>query len=172
MALGASLAANDSAWNVSGTALAMWLKVTGDIIDRVLAHPSKNITQKTAQVMEVEMTGQWGTREACFQAKTKQYAVTKTIERTAIFRRRERANNALKPQHDGCTCSMIHEVCEWVSNDEPFGREDDEVQVFITEELGEPNWSEPGRVGQTERVKRSSTLSLPHSYGTVTATTL
>ena len=69
---------------------------------------------------------------------------------------------------------MIHEVCEWVSNDEPFGREDDEVQVFITEELGEPNWSEPGRVGQTtnKRVKRSSTISLPHSYGTVTATTL
>ena len=44
---------------------------------------------------------------------------------------------------------MIHEVYEWVSNDEPIGREDDEVQVFITEELGGPNWSEPGRVGQT-----------------------
>ena len=45
---------------------------------------------------------------------------------------------------------MNHEACEWVSKDEPFGREDGEVQVFITEVLGEPNWSEPGRVGQTE----------------------
>ena len=41
----------------------------------MLAHPSKDITRKTAGMMEIETTGQWGTCETCFQAKVKRQAV-------------------------------------------------------------------------------------------------
>ena len=51
----------------------------------MFAHPSKDITRKTAEIMGIETTGQWRARETCFQAKAKRHAVPKkTDERASV----------------------------------------------------------------------------------------
>ena len=46
----------------SGTALAMRAGVSRDVMEvhPMLAHPSEDITRKTADMMGIETTGQWG----------------------------------------------------------------------------------------------------------------
>ncbi|CAM9533451.1 unnamed protein product, partial [Ascophyllum nodosum] len=52
---------------------------------RMLAHPSEVITRKTAAMMGIETTGQWGACETCFQVKAKRRAVPKkTDERASV----------------------------------------------------------------------------------------
>ena len=77
MALGANLTENGLVRIASGTALAMRAGVSRDVMEvhRMLAHPSKDITRKTAEMMGIETTGQWGACEVCFQAKAKRQAV-------------------------------------------------------------------------------------------------
>ena len=43
----------------------------------MLAHPSVDITRRVAEMTGIEMTGQWGTGEACLRAKAKHHAVPK-----------------------------------------------------------------------------------------------
>ena len=43
----------------------------------MLAHPSEDITRKTAEIMGIETTGHTGACETCFQAKAKRHAVPK-----------------------------------------------------------------------------------------------
>ncbi|CAM9719027.1 unnamed protein product [Ascophyllum nodosum] len=40
-------------------------------VHRMLAHPSEDITRKTAEMMGIETTGQWRVCETCFQVKAK-----------------------------------------------------------------------------------------------------
>ena len=72
----------------SGTALAMRAWVSSDVmkVHRMLAHPSKDITRKTAEMMGIEATGQWGASETCFQAEAKRHAARtrKLVERQAV----------------------------------------------------------------------------------------
>ena len=71
----------------SGTALAMRAGVSRDVMEvhHMLAHPSEDITRKTAEMMGIETTGQWEACEACFQAKAKRHAVPKkTDERASV----------------------------------------------------------------------------------------
>ena len=77
MALGASLTENGLVRIASGTALAMRAGVSRDamVVHRMLAHPSEDITRKTAEMIGIETTGQWGTCETCFQDKAKRQAV-------------------------------------------------------------------------------------------------
>ena len=68
-------------------ALAMRAGVSRDVMEvhRMLAHPSEDITRKTAEMMGIETTGQWGACETCFQAKAKRLAVPKkTDERASV----------------------------------------------------------------------------------------
>ena len=54
-------------------------------VHRMLAHPSEVITRKTAAMMGIETTGQWGACETCFQVKAKRHAVPKkTDERASV----------------------------------------------------------------------------------------
>ncbi|CAM9397304.1 unnamed protein product, partial [Ascophyllum nodosum] len=54
-------------------------------VHRMLAHPSEVITRKTAAMMGIETTGQWGACETCFQVKAKRHAVLKkTDERASV----------------------------------------------------------------------------------------
>ncbi|CAM9877737.1 unnamed protein product, partial [Ascophyllum nodosum] len=55
-------------------------------VHRVLAHPSEDITRKTAEMMEIETTGQWGACETCFQVKAKRHAVPKKTDERASAR--------------------------------------------------------------------------------------
>ena len=82
MALGANLTENGLVRIASGTALAMRAGVSRDVMEvhRMLAHPSGDITRKTAEMMGIETTGQSGACETCFQAKAKQHAVPKTTD--------------------------------------------------------------------------------------------
>ena len=77
VALGENLTENGLVRIASGTALAMRAGVSRDVmgVHRMLAHPSEDITRKTAEMMEIETTGQWGACETCFQAKVKRQAV-------------------------------------------------------------------------------------------------
>ena len=47
------------------------------------AHPSEDITRKTAEMMGTETTGQWGACETCFPAKVKRHAVPKKANERA-----------------------------------------------------------------------------------------
>ena len=72
---------------VSGTALAMRAGVSRDVMEvhRMLAHPSEDITRKTAEMMGIETADQWEACETCFQAKAKRHAVPKkTDERASV----------------------------------------------------------------------------------------
>ena len=85
--LGANLTENGLVRIASGTALAMRAGVSRDVmgVHRMLAHPSKDITRKTAEMVGIETTGQWGACETCFQAKPKRHAVPKkTDERASV----------------------------------------------------------------------------------------
>ena len=55
----------------------------------MLAHPSEDITRKTAVMMGIETTGQWGACETCFQAKAKRHAVPKKTDERASIRTRK-----------------------------------------------------------------------------------
>ena len=71
----------------SGTALAMRAEAFRDVmgVHRMLAHPSEDIAGKTAEMMGIETTGQWGACETCFQAKAKRHAVPKkTVEQASV----------------------------------------------------------------------------------------
>ena len=65
MALGADLTKNGLVRIASGTALAMRAGVSHDIMEvhPMLVHPSEDITRKTAEMMRIETTGQWGACE-------------------------------------------------------------------------------------------------------------
>ena len=52
----------------------------------MLAHPSEDIPRKTAEMMGIETTGQWGEYETCFQAKEKRHAVSKKTDERARVR--------------------------------------------------------------------------------------
>ena len=87
VALGANLTEVGLVRIASGTALAMRAGLSYDVMEahRVLAHPRGDVTRKTAEMMGIEMTGQWGACETCFQAKVKRHAVPKkTDERASV----------------------------------------------------------------------------------------
>ena len=75
----------------SGTALGMRAGASRDVMEvhRMLAHPSEDITRKTAEMMGIETTGQWGACETCFQAKAKRHAVPKKTDERASVRTRK-----------------------------------------------------------------------------------
>ena len=88
MALEANLTENGLVRIASGMALAMRAGASRDVMEvhRILAHPSEDITRKTAEMMGVETTGQWGACETCFQAKAKRHAVPKKTDERASVR--------------------------------------------------------------------------------------
>ena len=71
VALEANLTENELAKIASGTALALRAGASRDVLEvhRMLAHPSEDITRKTAEMIRIKTTGQWGACETCFQAK-------------------------------------------------------------------------------------------------------
>ena len=75
----------------SGTALGMRAGTSRDVmkVHRMLAHPSEGITRKTAVMMGIETTGQWGACETCFQVKVKRHAVLKKTDERASVRTRK-----------------------------------------------------------------------------------
>ena len=91
VALEANLTENGLVKTASGTALAMRAGASRDVMEvhRMLAHPSENIIRKTAVMMGIEMTGQWGACETCFQAKAKRHAVPKKTDERASVRARK-----------------------------------------------------------------------------------
>ena len=75
----------------SGAALGIRAGASRDVMEihRMLAHPSEDITRKTAEMMGIETTGQWGACATCFQAKAKRHAVPKkTDERASVWTRK------------------------------------------------------------------------------------
>ena len=87
VALEATLTENGLVEIASGTALAMRAGASRDVMEvrRMLAHPSEDITRKTAEMMGIETMGQWGACETCFQVKAKRHAVLrKTDERASV----------------------------------------------------------------------------------------
>ena len=88
MALEANLTENGLVRIASGTALALRAGEPRDVmvVHRMLAHPSEDITRKTAEMMGIETTGQWGACETCFQAKAKRHAVPKKTDERASVR--------------------------------------------------------------------------------------
>ena len=89
--LGANLTENGLVRIASGTVLAMRAGVSRDVMEvhRMLAHPSEDMTRKTAEMMGIEMTGQWGACQTCFQAKAKRHAVPKKTDERASVRTRK-----------------------------------------------------------------------------------
>ena len=87
MSLEENLTENGLVRIASGTALAMRAGASRDVMEvhRMLAHPSEDITRKTAEMMGIE-TGQWGACETCFQAKAKRHAVPKKTDERASVR--------------------------------------------------------------------------------------
>ena len=88
VALEANLTENGLVRIASGTAPAMRAGVSRDVMEahRMLAHPSEDITRKTAEMMGIETTGQSGACEICFQAKAKRHAVPKKTDERASVR--------------------------------------------------------------------------------------
>ena len=87
MALEANLTEIGLVKVASGTALAMRAGASRDVMEvhRMLAHPSGDITRKTAEMMGIKTTGQWAACERCFQAEAKRHAVLKkTVERASV----------------------------------------------------------------------------------------
>ena len=87
VALEANLTENGLVKIASGTALAMRAGASRDVMEvhRMLAHPSEDITRKTA-VTRIETTGQWGACETCFQVEAKRHAVPKKTDERANAR--------------------------------------------------------------------------------------
>ena len=90
MALGANLTENRLVRTDSDTVLAMRAGVSRDVMEvhRMLAHPSEDIMRKTAEMVGIETTGQWGACETYFQAKAKRHAVPKKTDDRASVRTR------------------------------------------------------------------------------------
>ena len=88
MALEANLTENGLVKIASVTALAMRAGTSRYVMEvhRVLAHPSEDVTRKTAEMMGIETMGQWGACETCFQAKAKRHAVPKKTDGRASVR--------------------------------------------------------------------------------------
>ena len=88
VALEANMTENRLVKIASGTALAMRAGASRDVMEvhRMLAHPSGDITRKTAEMMGIETTGQWGAYETCFQVKAKRHAVPKKTDKRASVR--------------------------------------------------------------------------------------
>ena len=88
VALGENLTENGLVRIASGTALAVRAGVSRDVTEahRMLAHPSEDITRKTAEMVGIETTGQWRACETCFQAKAKRHAVPKKTDERASVR--------------------------------------------------------------------------------------
>ena len=87
VALEANLTENGLVKIASGTALVMRAGASRDVIKvhRMLAHPSEDITRKTAEMMGIGTMGQWGACETCSQEKAKRHAVPKkTVERESV----------------------------------------------------------------------------------------
>ena len=59
------------------------------MVHRMLAHPSEDITRKTAEMVGIETTSQWEACETCFQAKAKRHAVPKKTNERASVRTRK-----------------------------------------------------------------------------------
>ena len=91
VALGANLTENGLVRIASRTALAMRAGISRDVMEfhRILAHPSEGVTRKTAEMVGIETTGQWGGCETCFQAKAKRHAVPKKTDERASVRTRK-----------------------------------------------------------------------------------
>ena len=68
MTLGENFTENGLVRIASGTALAMRAGVSRDVMEvhRMLAQQSEEIARKTAEMMEIETTGQWRACETCF----------------------------------------------------------------------------------------------------------
>ena len=129
MALEENLTENGLVKIVSGTALAMRAGASRDVmkVHRMRAHPSEDITIKTAEVMGIETTGEWEACETCFQAKTKRHAVSKKTDERASVRgqrffvdvgrpmkhSRRGGNSSVVNFVDGCT---RFEVLKFVRN--------------------------------------------------------
>lgn len=64
---------------------------------------------------------------------------------------------------------MFHDACQWVRTSERNG-EKMKLGCSLIGTLGVPNWRKPDDV-TAEQVKQSSTISPPHSYEAVAATT-
>ena len=58
-------------------------------VHRMLAHPSEDITRKTAMMMGIETTGRWGACETCFLVKVKRHAELKKTDELASVRTRK-----------------------------------------------------------------------------------
>ena len=88
MALEANLTKKGLVRIASGTALAMRAGASRDVMEvhSMLAHPSEDITRKTAEMMGIETTGQWGGCEMCFQAKDERHDVPKKTDERASVR--------------------------------------------------------------------------------------
>ena len=91
VALEANLTENGLVKIASGAALRKRAGASRDVMEvhRMLAHPSESITRKTAVMMGIETTGQWGAYETCFQVEAKRHAVLKTIDERASVRTRK-----------------------------------------------------------------------------------
>ena len=89
--LEANLMENGLVKIASGTTLGMRAGASRDVMEvhRMLAHPSEGITRKTAVMMGIETTGQWGAYETCFQVKAKRHAVLKKTNERASVRTRK-----------------------------------------------------------------------------------
>ena len=91
VALEENLTVNGLVKIASGTALAMRAGASRDVMEvhRMLVYPSEDITTKTAVMMGIETTDQWGACETCFQAKAKRHAAPKkTVERASVRTRK------------------------------------------------------------------------------------
>ena len=88
VALEANLTENGLVKIASGAALGMRAGPSRGVMEvhRMLAHPSEDITRKTAVMMGIETTGQWGACETCFQVKAKRHAVPKKTDERASVR--------------------------------------------------------------------------------------
>ncbi|CAN0307352.1 unnamed protein product [Ascophyllum nodosum] len=85
-AIEASLTENGLVKIASGAALRASASRGVMEVHRMLAHPSEDITRKTAVMMGIETTGQWGACETCFQVKAKRHAVPKKTDERASVR--------------------------------------------------------------------------------------
>ena len=126
VALEATLTENGLVKIASGTALAMRAGASRDVVEvrRMLAHPSEDITRKTAEMMGIETTGQWGACETCFQVKAKRHAVLKkTDERASVKGQRFFVDVGVPMKHsslggnsyvvifvDECTCFKVVKI--------------------------------------------------------------
>ena len=102
-ALKANLTENGLVKIALGTALRKRAGASRDVMEvhRMLAHPSEGIARKTAVMMGIETTGQWGACETCFQVKAKRHAVLKKTDERASVRMRKNVERQAVQWVDG-----------------------------------------------------------------------